>query len=57
MSMKLYVPMAALAVARASTAIWAQDRPLTRAEVKDELRRARDSGELQRLRESYVGGH
>ena len=29
----------------------------TRAEVKEELRRARDSGELQNLRESYVGGH
>ena len=29
----------------------------TRAEVREELRRAQDSGELQRLRESYVGGN
>ena len=47
--MKLYIPMAALAVALASTAAWAQDRPLARAEVKAELERARADGPLQRL--------
>ncbi|WP_029001414.1 DUF4148 domain-containing protein [Azohydromonas australica] len=51
--MKLYIPMAALAVALASTAVWAQDRPLTRAEVKAELERARADGSLQRLNSDY----
>ena len=51
--MKLYVSMAALAVALASTAVWAQDRPLTRDEVKAELERARADGSLQRLNSEY----
>ena len=53
--MKRYVPMAALAVALASTAVWAQDRPLTRAEVKAELERARADGSLQRLHSDDYG--
>jgi hypothetical protein len=53
--MNLYVPMAALAVALASTAVWAQDRPLTRAEVKAELENARADGSLQRLNSDYSG--
>ena len=53
--MKLYIPMAALAVALASTAVWAQDRPLTRAEVKADLERARADGSLQRLNSDYSG--
>jgi hypothetical protein len=56
MSMKLYIPMAALALALASTAIWAQDRPLTRAEVRAELERARADGSLQRLNSDYSSG-
>ena len=51
--MKLYIPMAALAVALASTAVWAQDQPLTRAEVKAELERASADGSLQRLNSDY----
>lgn len=51
--MKFCIPMAALAVALASTAAWAQDRPLTRAEVKAELERARADGSLQRLNSDY----
>jgi hypothetical protein len=51
--MKLYIPMAALAVALASAAVWAQDRPLTRAEVKAEVERARADGSLQRLNSDY----
>lgn len=51
--MKLYIPMAALAVALASTAVWAQDQPLTRAEVKAELEQARADGSLQRLDSDY----
>jgi hypothetical protein len=56
MSMKLYVPMAALAVALASTAVWAQDLALTRAEVKAELERARADGSLQKLNSDYYTG-
>jgi hypothetical protein len=55
MSMKLYIPMVALSAALASTAICAQDRPLTRAEVKAELERARADGLLQRLNSDYSG--
>lgn len=53
--MKLHIPMAALAVALASTALWAQDRPLTRAEVKAELDHARVDGSLQRLHSDDYG--
>ncbi len=53
--MNLYVPMAALAVALASTAVWAQDQPLTRAEVKAELERARADGSLQRINSDHYG--
>ena len=53
--MKLHVSMAALAVALASTAVWAQDRPLTRAEVKAELDRARADGSLQKLHSDDYG--
>jgi hypothetical protein len=56
MFMNLYVPMAALAVALASTAVWAQEQPLSRAEVKAELERARTDGSLQRLNSDYYGG-
>lgn len=51
--MNLYVPMAALAVALASTAGWAQEQPLTRAEVKAELERARADGSLQRFNSNH----
>ncbi|WP_029001974.1 DUF4148 domain-containing protein [Azohydromonas australica] len=53
--MKLHIPMAALDVALASTAAWAQDRPLTRAEVKAELEHARTDGSLQRLHSDDYG--
>lgn len=53
--MNLYVPMVALAVALASTAVWAQEQPLSRAEVKAELERARADGSLQRLNSDYSG--
>ncbi|WP_169517167.1 DUF4148 domain-containing protein [Azohydromonas australica] len=53
--MKLCISMVALAAALASTAVWAQERPLTRAEVKAEVERARADGSLQRLNSDYYG--
>lgn len=51
--MKLYIPMVALAAALASMAVQAQDRPLTREEVKADLARARADGSLETLRSDY----
>ncbi|WP_298232167.1 DUF4148 domain-containing protein [uncultured Azohydromonas sp.] len=54
--MKYRLPISTLALLLASTAVLAQDRPLTREEVKAEAARARDSGQLDDpMRHDYSG--
>jgi hypothetical protein len=53
--MKTHVALAVLAVALASPLALAQDRPLTREEVKAEVQRARADGSLDAQRGDYTG--
>lgn len=53
--MKYTLSWSLLMLALASTAVLAQDRPLTRDEVKAETMRARAAGELDTMRGDYSG--
>jgi hypothetical protein len=53
--MKYTLSLSLLMLALGSTAALAQDRPLTRDEVKAEMMRARAAGELDSMRGDYSG--